>query len=58
MPDSKGNIKITVIVPVYGVSAHIGKFVKSLFSQTMTDGVEFIFVDDATPDISIEIVEK
>lgn len=38
----KGNIKITVIVPVYGVSAHIGKFVKSLFSQTMTDGVEFI----------------
>ncbi len=58
MSDSKDNIKISVIVPVYGVSAYIGKFVKSLFSQTMTDGVEFIFVDDATPDISIEIVEK
>ena len=55
---SDESIKISVVVPVYGVSAHIGKFADSLFSQTMTDEVEFIFVDDATPDDSIEIIKS
>ena len=58
MPKLEDNkIKISVIIPVYMVANHIRKFAKSLFSQTMTDGVEFIFVNDATPDDSMKIVE-
>ena len=38
--------KISVIVPVYNVAQHVEKCARSLFSQTMEEGVEFIFVDD------------
>lgn len=50
------NIKVSVLVPVYNVENEIGKCARSLFEQTMTDGIEFIFVDDATPDSSIEVL--
>lgn len=49
-------IKVSVIIPVYGVERYIERCARSLFSQTMTDGIEFIFVDDHTPDRSIDIV--
>ncbi|MBD5362479.1 MAG: glycosyltransferase family 2 protein [Bacteroides sp.] len=49
-------IKISVIVPVYGVEKYISRCARSLLGQTMTDGVEFIFIDDATPDRSIELL--
>ena len=48
--------KITVLVPVYGVERYIGRCVRSLFEQTMTEGVEFIFVNDCTKDKSMEIL--
>lgn len=51
-------ILISVLVPVYGVERWIGDCARSLFSQTMWEGIEFIFVDDATPDASIEILGK
>lgn len=50
--------KISVIIPVYGVEAYIERCVRSLMEQTMTDSVEFIFVNDATKDCSIGILEK
>lgn len=50
-------MKVSVIVPVYKVEKFIEKCVISLFSQTLRD-VEFIFVDDASPDNSIQIVKK
>ena len=49
-------IKISVIVPVYKTEAFIERCARALFSQTLKE-VEFIFVDDASPDKSIEIVE-
>lgn len=49
-------IKVSVIIPVYGVERYIERCARSLFSQTMRDGIEFIFVDDCTPDRSIEIL--
>ena len=45
--------KISVIVPVYNVAQYVEKCARSLFLQTMEEGVEFIFVDDASPDDSI-----
>lgn len=47
--------KLSVLVPVYNVEAWIDKCARSLFEQTIDD-VEYIFVDDCTPDRSIEIL--
>lgn len=48
--------KVSVIVPIYGVEKYIERCVKSLFAQTLDD-IEFIFIDDCTPDRSIELLE-
>lgn len=48
--------KITVIVPVYKTEKYIKKCAISLFEQTLT-GFEIIFIDDCTPDNSIELIK-
>lgn len=50
--------KVSVCIPVYGVEKYIERCVRSLFEQTMKDDIEFIFVDDCTPDKSIKIMQK
>ena len=52
------DIKVSVCIPVYGVEKYIERCARSLFEQTMRDGIEFIFVNDCTPDKSIEILEQ
>jgi len=47
--------KISVIIAVYGAEKYIEKCARSLFEQTLDD-IEYIFVDDCTPDKSIEIL--
>lgn len=49
--------KISVIIPVYNVANYIERCARSLFEQTLDD-MEFIFVDDASPDDSIQILQK
>lgn len=49
---------ISVIVPIYGVEKYIDRSLRSLFSQTKTDGVEFILVNDCTLDGSMEVAGK
>lgn len=49
--------KVSVIIPVYGVEKYIERCARSLFEQTLDD-IEYIFVDDCTPDKSIEILER
>jgi len=51
------NIKISVIVPIYGVEKYIEKCAVSLFEQSMGN-IEFIFVNDKTKDNSINILEE
>ena len=48
--------KVSVIVPVYNAGKHLEKCVRSLFEQTLSD-IEYIFVNDCTPDNSMEILE-
>ena len=48
-------MKVSVIVPIYKVEKFIVRCADSLLSQTL-DEVEFIFVDDATPDRSMELL--
>ncbi len=50
-------MKISVIIPVYGVEQFIGRCAETLMRQTLQD-VEFIFVDDASPDDSMAILRK
>lgn len=49
--------KVSVIIPVYGVEKYIERCARSLFEQTLDD-IEYIFVDDCSPDKSIAILEK
>jgi len=48
--------KVSVIIPVYGVEKYIERCARSLFEQTLDD-IEFIFVNDCTPDRSICILK-
>ncbi|MDY5968843.1 MAG: glycosyltransferase [Bacteroidales bacterium] len=50
-------MKVSVILPVYGVAQYIEKCVQSLLAQTLDD-MEFLFVDDHGPDNSIELLQK
>lgn len=47
--------KVTVIIPVYKAAKDIERCCKSLFGQTL-ESIEYIFVDDCTPDNSVEII--
>lgn len=49
------NFKVSVIVPIYKSEKYIEKCVCSLLEQTLDD-VEYIFVDDATPDNSMQVL--
>lgn len=52
------NPLISVIIPVYNVEKYIEQCARSLMEQTMREGVEFLFIDDCTPDQSMEILNK
>ena len=47
--------KVSVIIPIFGVEKFIERCAVSLFEQTL-ESIEYIFVDDATSDNSIEIL--
>lgn len=48
---------VSIIVAVYNVETYIAQCCHSLFSQTL-DRVEYIFVDDCSPDKSINVVQS
>lgn len=56
MTIKKNNILVSIVIPVYGVEKYIERCAVSLFEQTY-DNIEYIFVDDCTPDASITKME-
>ena len=48
---------VSVIVPIYGVEAYIGQCARSVLGQTYSR-LECIFVNDGTPDRSMEILSE
>lgn len=48
---------ITILVPIYNVEKFIRACVVSLFEQTYKN-IEYVFVNDCTPDRSIEILQE
>lgn len=44
---------VSIIIPVYGVEKYIERCANSLFAQTYSN-IEYVFVNDCTPDRSIE----
>lgn len=47
--------KVSILVPIYGVEKYIEQCARSLFEQTY-EHIEYIFVNDCTPDRSIDIL--
>lgn len=48
---------ISVCVPIYNVESHIARCANSLLRQTY-DNIEYVFVDDCTPDNSIDVLNR
>ena len=46
---------ISIIIPIYKSEKFIEKCSRSLFEQTLNT-IEFIFINDSTPDISISLL--
>lgn len=48
---------VSVIIPVFKVEEYIERCARSLFEQTL-DNIEYLFIDDCTPDNSIKVLKK
>lgn len=49
--------KVSIVIPTYKVEKYIERCVRSLFEQTL-DSLEYVFVDDCSPDNSIAVMQK
>lgn len=49
--------KVSIIIPIYNVEKYIKRCAISLFKQSYSN-IEFVFVDDATPDSSMDILAE
>ena len=50
-------VKVSIIIPVYGVEKYIGKCLESLVNQTLKD-IEIIVVNDGSLDNSQDIIDE
>ena len=58
MQEKASNVPdVSVIIPVYNVAPYIRECAESLFNQTLQN-IEYIFIDDASTDDSIKILEE
>lgn len=54
----EGEINISIIIPFYGVEKYINQCAERLMRQTIECNIEYIFVNDDTPDKSLEILQR
>ena len=52
----KEDIKVSIIIPVYGVEKYISQCLESVINQSY-ENIEIIVVNDGTKDNSMKIVE-
>lgn len=50
-------LRVSILVPIYGVERFIERCSRSLFEQTYHN-LEFVFVNDCTPDQSVAVLKK
>lgn len=48
---------VSIVIPVFGVEKYVGRCVDSIIQQTYPR-IELIFIDDQTPDESIQIIKQ
>lgn len=58
MEIGNAQIDISVIIPIYGVEKYIEKCARSLMEQTLSHGVEYIFINDSSKDESVAILKR
>ena len=51
------NYKVTIITPIHKAERFIERCAKSLLNQDF-ESIEYIFINDATPDDSFKILKK
>lgn len=51
------NLKVSILVPIYGTEQYIEKCARTLFEQTY-DNIEFIFVNDCSRDNSVHVLKR
>lgn len=49
--------RVSIIIPVYGTERYVRRCAESLFAQTY-DNIEYIFIDDCTPDHAISAITE
>ena len=49
--------KVSILVPVYKVEQYMERCSRSLFEQSYPN-LEYVFVDDCSPDRSIEVLKR
>ena len=57
MDIAKTDIRLSVVVPFYNAERHIGDCVHSLMRQSLSGGIEFIFVNDSSTDASEAVLQ-
>jgi glycosyltransferase involved in cell wall biosynthesis len=50
--------RISIIVPCYNGAEYLHDCVKSLMEQTLTEGVEYIFINDASTDNTLDLLRQ
>lgn len=58
MLEDNKKLRLSVIVPIYRAELYIERCARSLMEQTMIEGIEFIFINDCTPDNSMQILKQ
>lgn len=58
MEQSNNKFKVSILVPIYNVELFIERCTLSLFDQTMSQDIEYVFVNDCSTDRSVKLLNE